>query len=205
MYYNIAQTQEVTKMAYDKKQVADKLVRWDRYIKELHLPRYDELPSLELYMDQVIVLLNQYLRHFVFAASEDKLITPSMVNNYVKMKLLPAPMKKKYGRTHLACLIMICTLKQTLSISVIKRMLPVGDEAEVCRQYDEFVSTHQRLSNLFAQQVMDASEEIFNLSFDRGNEVANLAMSAGLASAFGRLLTEKIVALQLPDDAPENS
>lgn len=192
-------------MAYDKKQVADKLVRWDRYIKELHLPRYDELPSLELYMDQVIVLLNQYLRHFVFAASEDKLITPSMVNNYVKMKLLPAPMKKKYGRTHLACLIMICTLKQTLSISVIKRMLPVGDEDEVCRQYDEFVSTHQRLSNLFAQQVMDASEEIFNLSFDRGNEVANLAMSAGLASAFGRLLTEKIVALQLPDDAPENS
>lgn len=192
-------------MAYDKKQVADKLVRWDRYIKELHLPRYDELPSLELYMDQVIVLLNQYLRHFVFAASEDKLITPSMVNNYVKMKLLPAPVKKKYGRTHLACLIMICTLKQTLSISVIKRMLPVGDEDEVCRQYDEFVSTHQRLSNLFAQQVMDASEEIFNLSFDRGNEVANLAMSAGLASAFGRLLTEKIVALQLPDDAPENS
>ena len=192
-------------MAYDKKQVADKLVRWDRYIKELHLPRYDELPSLELYMDQVIVLLNQYLRHFVFAASEDKLITPSMVNNYVKMKLLPAPVKKKYGRTHLACLIMICTLKQTLSISVIKRMLPVGDEAEVCRQYDEFVSTHQRLSNLFAQQVMDASEEIFNLSFDRGNEVANLAMSAGLASAFGRLLTEKIVALQFPDPTSDNN
>ena len=188
-------------MPYDKKQAADKLVRWNTYIKELHLPRYAELPSLELYMDQVIVLLNQYLRHFVFAASEEKLITPSMVNNYVKMRLLPAPVKKKYGRTHLAILIMICTLKQTLSISVIRRMLPTGDDAEVSRQYDEFVATHQRLSTLFAQQVMDASGDIFDQSFDRGDEVAKLAMSAGLSSAFGRLLTEKIVALQIREAA----
>ena len=107
-------------MAYNKKQVADKLVRWDRYIKELHLPRYDELPSLELYMDQVIVLLNQYLRHFVFAASEDKLITPSMVNNYVKQQVLVPSEKKKYRREHLARLITISVLKRVLSVAEIK-------------------------------------------------------------------------------------
>ena len=54
------------------------------------LPKWEELPDIDLYMDQVIALMNRYLDN----RTKDKMITPSMVNNYVKMKVMPAPVKK---------------------------------------------------------------------------------------------------------------
>ena len=113
-------------MLYDKQQIASKLLHWEEFLHEFRLPVWDELPQIELYMDQVIVLLNEYLSYFVYEGNDEKLITAAMVNNYVKMKLVPAPVRKKYGRVHLAYLIMICTLKQTLSMAVVKKMLPRG-------------------------------------------------------------------------------
>ena len=89
------------------------------------LPRWAELPDLGLYMDQVIVLMGQYLGGIV--SGEDKLLTASMVNNYVKMGLLPPPAKKKYGREHLAYLIMICVLKRVISISIVRELIRVNE------------------------------------------------------------------------------
>ena len=73
------------------------------------LPRCNELPDLELYMDQVTSLIGRYLK-------DDRELTASMVNNYVKHKAMPAPVRKKYTREHLAYLIVICTLKPVLPI-----------------------------------------------------------------------------------------
>ncbi len=115
-------------MQYDKRQIAQKLVRWERFMNEFRLPGWEELPKIDLYMDQVIGLITQYLGFFVFDPNEEKLLTPSMVNNYVKMKLLPAPQKKKYGRKHIALLIMICTFKQSLSMAAVEQMLPPDDD-----------------------------------------------------------------------------
>ena len=83
------------------------------------IPLWNELPELDLYMDQVIGLMEKYLN----ASKKDKLITPSMINNYVKLGIMPAPIKKKYSREHIAYLIMICTLKQCLPISEIKHLI----------------------------------------------------------------------------------
>lgn len=80
------------------------------------LPRWRELPDLELYMDQVTSLVCRYLQ-------DDRELTASMVNNYVKHKVMPAPVRKKYTREHLAYLIVICTLKPVLPISTIRRMM----------------------------------------------------------------------------------
>ena len=71
------------------------------------LPRWEALPDLELYMDQVTSLVGRYL-------NADRELTASMVNNYVKHKVMPAPVRKKYTREHLAYLIVICTLKPVL-------------------------------------------------------------------------------------------
>ena len=90
-------------------------------VRTAQLPPWAELPDLGLYMDQVIVLMGQYLGGI--AGGEEKLLTPSMVNNYVKMELLPPPVKKKYSRTHLACLVMICVLKQVISISIVRELI----------------------------------------------------------------------------------
>ncbi len=48
-------------MSYDKELIIHKLERWDRFITNYHLPDWDSIPDLGLYMDQVVVLLVQYL------------------------------------------------------------------------------------------------------------------------------------------------
>ncbi len=85
------------------------------------IPKWTDLPEIDLYMDQVIGLMEKYL---VDNASPDsKLITPSMINNYVKLGIMPAPVKKKYSREHLAYLVIICSLKQVMPIPNIKALI----------------------------------------------------------------------------------
>ena len=89
------------------------------------LPRYNELPDFELYMDQVISVMEKYLSLYL-PVTGGKIITPSIINNYVKLKIIPAPKAKKYSKVHLAYLIVICILKQTLSIGLISDMIKLG-------------------------------------------------------------------------------
>ena len=101
------------------------------------LPRWNELPDLELYMDQVTSLVGRYLK-------DDRELTASMVNNYVKHKAMPAPVRKKYTREHLAYLVVICTLKPVLPISTIRQMM-VDELAEQYLQpfYDAFCNLYE--------------------------------------------------------------
>lgn len=85
------------------------------------LPKWSDLPEIDLYMDQVIVLMEKYLSDILY--QDSKLITSSMINNYVKLGVMPAPNKKKYSKEHLAYLIIICSLKQVVPISNIKSMI----------------------------------------------------------------------------------
>ncbi len=86
------------------------------------LPYWDELPEIDLYMDQVVALMEKYLS-FHKVDESTKIITNSMINNYVKLGIMPAPVKKRYSREHIAYLIIICTLKQSLPISDIKDLI----------------------------------------------------------------------------------
>ena len=85
---------------------------------ERRLPAWDRLPDIDLYMDQVLLLVDRSLRGF--PGYEERGLTASMVNNYVKQGVLPSPVKKRYGRAHLAFLLIICVLKPALPISAIK-------------------------------------------------------------------------------------
>ena len=55
-----------------------------------HMPRWDELPDIELYLDQVVNYLEKHLGIYV-ANKEEKIITKTMINNYVKQEIMPAP------------------------------------------------------------------------------------------------------------------
>ena len=72
-------------------------------------------------MDQVITYLERQMR--VTQDGEDKLITPSMINNYVKNEIIPRPSQKKYSRDHLAYLLAISMLKQVLPITDISNII----------------------------------------------------------------------------------
>jgi len=87
-------------------------------------PRYDELPSIPLYSDQVIDALNQYAAPFL-PAGDEHFITAAMINNYVKQHLIAPPVKKRYEKEQLARLYCISLLKQVFSISEIRGLLEI--------------------------------------------------------------------------------
>jgi DNA-binding transcriptional MerR regulator len=187
-------------MRYDKNQIAEKLIRWENFMNDFRLPDWDELPRIKLYMDQMIGLITQFLGFFVYDPGEEKLLTPSMVNNYVKMRLLPPPVKKKYSRKHIALLIMICTFKQSLSMAAVEQMLPPDDEEKIRADYERFVASHKRLALYFIKQVKSVAGPIYDETSNTGTEVNDLVVGTAIASSFTRLLAGKIIALKLPDD-----
>lgn len=107
------------------------------------LPRFHELPDVGLYMDQVVSIIDKYFK--VLDRDDDKpIITSSMINNYVKLGIIPPPVRKRYGADHLAYLIMICLLKQVLSMSEITLLIG-GYGEELGEKYDKFCSLQEKV------------------------------------------------------------
>lgn len=112
-------------------------------INDFHLPRWNELPTIDLYIDQVVSLLEQYLTGYIKSDNEkdDTLITKTMINNYVKHNVLKPPVNKKYNREHLASLFVIFTLKQVYSINDIKKLIGLAINTSPIEQaYNRFCS-----------------------------------------------------------------
>ena len=93
----------------------------DALERTVSLPRWNELPDLELYMDQVLSLVSRYLG--ALPGGEETALTAAMVNNYVKLGLVPPPVKKRYGREQLSRLLIVSLMKSGFPIPAIKRLL----------------------------------------------------------------------------------
>lgn len=102
--------------------VNENLNNWLNKLNDFNFTNYEKLPDIELYMDQILTIIQRELSLFNYS-SLDKQLTSSMVNNYVKGEVIPAPISKKYSREHVAILEEICTLKQVLSIAEIKQII----------------------------------------------------------------------------------
>ena len=83
----------------------------------------DDIPNIDLYMDQVTTFMESRLKKSTRHPGEDKILTKTMINNYAKNDLLPPPKKKKYSREHVLLLIFIYYYKGILSISDIQELL----------------------------------------------------------------------------------
>ncbi|MFA7206355.1 MAG: DUF1836 domain-containing protein, partial [Saccharofermentanales bacterium] len=73
----------------------DKIIEWAQSVKDTDIVNWEALPDLDLYMDQVLTYMDRQLSLFQ-KDEENKLLTSSMINNYVKDGLIPRPEKKKY-------------------------------------------------------------------------------------------------------------
>ena len=90
--------------------------------------RPDDIPDIELYMDQVTTFMDSRLKNAARNPEVDKILTKTMINNYAKNDLLPPPVRKKYSREHMLLLIFIYYFKGILSISDIQTLLkPITD------------------------------------------------------------------------------
>ena len=83
----------------------------------------EDIPNIDLYMDQVTTFMDSKLRASVRYPGEDKILTKTMINNYAKNDLLPPPIKKKYSKEHVLLLIFIYYYKGVLSINDIQTLL----------------------------------------------------------------------------------
>ena len=187
-------------MNFDNDLVVGKLRRWEKFLAAYRLPEWDAIPDFGLYMEQVVQLLKQYLDYLPPELKQAEPITAAAINNYVRTKLLPEPRKKRYYRIHIAYLIMICTLKQSLRLSMLQVILP-GDlsEEETRRMYSAFALRQQHCAKYFLEQVRLTAAAMFDRAVTTELNVRNtpeMIVSAAILSGFTNLFAEKLVLLE---------
>lgn len=156
--------------------------RQDEKIVNFHCPRFKELPSLPLYKDQVIEYIDRTLRP-LYIQCEEKVLTPTMLNNYVKQKVIPAPIHKKYNSEHIAYLIVVCIFKQLYSLSEVSsfisiqtRTYPIDDAYDYfCRELEKHIKevfvTRNFSSSSSASKVTAESELLRSIIISFVNKI----------------------------------
>ena len=145
-------------------------------IMKIHIPRWNELPEIDLYLDQVVNYIEKYLGHYT-VNKEDKIITKTMINNYVKQGIMPAPEKKKYSRSHIAYLIVICVLKQVYSISDIGKLISLTIQYfELSKAYNRFCANLEvSVKNVFTRKEFPNVEKMTEEQYLLKNVVQSVA------------------------------
>ena len=107
---------------------------------KFELPTWEQLPNVDLYMDQVLTYLNDELGQLYF--HNEKFVTSSMINNYVKIGIVKRPEKKHYTKEHLAYFIAVTILKKSFSMQEIAEMINIQinmENSSIEKAYDLFI------------------------------------------------------------------
>lgn len=134
----------------------------EREIADFHIPRWNELPNLDLYIDQVICFLDESLSNYAHKEKEGNVLTKTMINNYVKHSVIPPAINKKYNKEHIANLFIICILKQLYSINDIAKLIKSATKnMPIEKSYNMFCDELEgAISAIFAGKQYVAEENI---------------------------------------------
>ena len=136
-------------------------------LAEIDYVHPEDIPNIDLYMDQVLTFLDQELGT-VREATEDKAMTKTMINNYTKNQILPSPEKKKYSRDHMLNLIFIYYLKNFLSMKDIKSILdPINERYFGVKEGLGFFDIYSAMVGYESKVARDVTKDIirkYNLS-----------------------------------------
>ncbi len=173
-----------------KMDVNRKLIEWLETVSVLHLPRWHDLPEIDLYIDQVVTLIERYCKPLI-SHSDEKVLTKSMVNNYVKWQLIDSPVKKQYTRKHIAYLIVITMLKQIITINEIRIAIDqyVSSLGEK-EAYNSFVEIQEQVICSMAKNFIEKGS--LSLSFERDEERL-YPIRFAVISLGSKLITEKLI------------
>lgn len=152
-------------------------------ILNFHCPRYEEIPDIELYLDQVLNFVNSSL-----APIGCEPLTGAMISNYVKNKAVPAPIKKKYTRDHIAYMIVTTLLKQVFTLQHIAKFFEVQRETyplEVA--YNYFCNEYENALDASFRFTGEAMPRIETALTDQ-----TILVRAVVLSAANRVYAEKL-------------
>ena len=117
-----------------KQQIADSL-------RDFRLPRYNEIPTVGLYLEQATKYIGEYL-----SPLGEYTLTPSMISNYVKKGLIANPVKKQYGREQIAYLFFIAMAKSVLSLDALTGFIKLQQRTyPLPKAYDYFCEQFESL------------------------------------------------------------
>jgi hypothetical protein len=167
------------------------LYEYSKTMSGVKLTLWDELPDFAIYSDQMLQIVSEEIS---FMQNDDeKLITKSMVNNYVKWGMMPKPVKKKYEKMHIAYVIVITILKQILPITKIKDgiRLQVALQGNEKIAYDSFCEAFEEsMRKVFVPILEKSSPYVLE---EREIKYEKLAISSITTALSNKLLTEKII------------
>lgn len=165
----------------------DDFKQWRKELSKTQLLHWEELPTMNLYVDQLVSVVNDQLTGLHVGT-----ITKSMVNNYVKKGVIMAPVKKKYSAYQLAAITVIALLKNTYSLDDIKAglaQLTVNDYPQAV--YNRFVDLFNAL----------LKEESFTKN--EGINPANEALlQLVVKSAYQRVLAVQLFSMMNKEQPP---
>ncbi len=157
--------------------------KYSEVVSSHNLPKWNELPDFQLYMDQVISLMQKYLEPYT--VKEDAL-TPSMINNYVKHEIIPPPVKKRYSKMHLAYLVVICLMKKQLSISTIGMLIKEEIQKKgIDAFYNSFVNFYDKEMR---STVTDSSDK----------QLVDIALELAVGASARRAVAENAFLIAFP-------
>ncbi|WP_419954220.1 DUF1836 domain-containing protein [Neobacillus niacini] len=164
----------------------------------------DEIPNIDLYMDQVIQLFENKFAHSK-RNTEDKVLTKTMINNYAKGKLIFPIKNKKYSKEHLILISLIYQLKGALSINDIQVTLDglnkriIKEDIEIDSFYNSYLALSQKNVANFKmhinEQVNDVKEEVAKMEDRSSAHLEQILMISSLVhmSNLYRKVAEKLV------------
>lgn len=163
-----------------------------RLFSEKRPADWDQIPDIDLYMDQVTSYMQR--QHIGFEVNEN--LTPAMINNYVKQKVMPKANGKKYDRDHIAYLTAIVLLKQVISVGDVKTLLGVQLADEDIRGfYEKFTGRLDKELTVAGDMISEDLNE---------KELSDLALGLAVSSYAQKLACECILDI-LSGDEDENS
>lgn len=137
----------------------NKLKELNEIMEDINPHTWDSIPDIDLYIDQVL----DYMKRQHPGLKMNESLTSSMINNYAKQGLLPRAKGKKYNREHIACLTIICLLKQITSVSDTKlllgNMLKDSDYHSLYEKYiDLFDDEAENLRNFLSVEANNSND-----------------------------------------------
>ncbi len=160
----------------------------------------EDIPDLNLYMDQIMTLFDTYLgdnkRH-----SDDKLLTKTMINNYSKEGLIKKIKGKKYSKDHILQMLLIYSLKNTITIQEIKKVLiPYHDETDKIEPlYNQYLDIKKELSHLVTDSLTQIIDD-HQLNLDDQNQLTLMLLYICTLSNQYKMIAEKMLDTFYPDE-----